>query len=319
MKTFTIPRPGAVIRNGLLSLVLALLAACAPRPLPTPEPPQATPDAAPQAVMQHTIYAPMMVRPEPVRGLAYCCGSLRPGEAAEAGVQIWYNYGLNAPGRTLDNGAIYVPFFWCDQWPALEYPTRVSYFQLLRQNLPEGYAGPLLFLNEPDLAGRDVDMGQCDRTPRQAAYIYKALLEMCPHCRLIGPAVSHEDYLAGWPWLRAWYDEIGRLGLRSPDVAAIHTYLNEPPHLIVNSLFEMLAAVPDAPDTAWVTEFASCNPSQAARMIAYYERSDRIEKYFWFTGRGWPDACMNLLDDDGLTAVGEIYRGDNLAQGEAYP
>lgn len=301
----------------LLAFSSILIAACAapPQPEMLEERVQATPMAVPEA---HVLWLPVVAYelPPPVRGLAYCCGALRPGEAARLGIETWYNYGLNTPGRTLDNGAVYVPFFWCDQWPSLKYPARADYFALLRQNLPPGYSGPLLFLNEPDLPGRDTDMGQCDRTPRQAAYIYKSVLEMCPNCKLVGPAVSHEDYLAGWPWLRAWYSEIYRLKLRPPDTAAIHTYLNEPPHLIVNSLFEMLAFYPGSPETAWITEFASCNPSQAARMIAYYERSDRIDKYFWFTGRGWPDECMNLLDDDGLTTVGQAWV-ENLPSPEA--
>ncbi|MBK8987394.1 MAG: hypothetical protein IPM39_15175 [Chloroflexi bacterium] len=306
----------------IITFCLLALAACSPRPEPLPPAPLPTVEAVQEDVPEYVAWLPVVVLPEPVRGLAYCCGALRPGEAARLGIEIWYNYGLNTPGRTLDNGAIYVPMFWCDKYPALKYPTQVDYFQLLRHNLPPGYTGPLLFLNEPDLAGRDVDMGQCDRTPRQAAYIYKGILELCPGCRLIGPAVSHEDYLADWPWMRAWYDEIYKLKLRPPDTAAIHTYLNEPPHLIINSLFDLLAAYPGAPTTAWITEFASCNPSQAARMIAYYERSDRVEKYFWFTGRGWPDACINLLSDDGrLTAAGEVYsgRGAPNAAPAAYP
>jgi len=305
-------------RRWPLLLGLLVLTACSepqpkPAPLPTPQPTSAAPTAT-------ALYLPVVATPwhAGTRGLAYCCGGLRPGEAAKLGIEWWYDYGLRAPNRTLDNGAVYVPYLWCDIYPALKWPVQSDYFAALAANLPTGYSGPLLFLNEPDLSGRDVDGGQCERTPRQAAYIYKALVAQCPDCWLIGPAVSHEDYLAGWPWLRAWYAEIKRLNVRPPNEAAIHTYLDEPPNLIVDSLFAALSSYTDAPQTAWVTEFGTCNPAQVQRMIGYYERSKQISRYAWFTARGW-GGCHNLYEADRLTPVGEIYSGAGMISQAAYP
>lgn len=299
-----------------LIVITITLAACTappapePSPLPTMEAAVAVPD----------LYFPVVTGgPPPIQGYARAYGALQPGDAARLGIEWYYDYGLRWPPPALDNGAAYTPFFWCDQYPALAWPTHTDYFAALAA-LPDGYHGDLLILNEPDLRGGDVDGWQCDRTPRQAAYIYKAIKAECPHCRLIGPAVSHIDYLQGWPWLRDFYSEVSRMGLPPPDVAAIHDYTGQHPALIVDSLFAMLAEFPGAPDTAWVTEFATCEPDLAARAIDFYTADPRIERYAWFTARGYPALpCINLLTADGaLSPVGEIYSGAGKSQA-AYP
>lgn len=306
------------IRLAIFSICFFLVACTAP---PAPEAtPLPTMEAAISTVIT-TLYFPAVVTggPPPAQGYARAYGALQPGDAARLGIEWYYDYGLRWPFPALDNGAAYVPFLWCDQYPALAWPTRSDYFEALAA-LPDGYSGDLLILNEPDLRGGDVDGWQCDRTPRQAAYIYKAIKAECPDCRLIGPAVSHLDYLQGWPWLQAFYEEIGTMGLPLPDAAAIHDYTNQHPALIVDSLFAMLSEFPGAPGTVWVTEFATCEPDQAARAIDFYTADPRIERYAWFTARGYPALpCINLMDTDGrLTPVGEIYsgRGDAAA---AYP
>ncbi|MBP6471214.1 MAG: hypothetical protein KBE23_06455 [Chloroflexi bacterium] len=286
-------------------LVLLLLPACAPQPEPLPAP---LPTAE-MVVAPRPLYFPaVIIGSEPVRGYARAYGALLPGEATRLGIEWYYDYGLRWPPTLLDNGAEYVPFFWCDQYPSLAWPTRHDYFAALNK-LPDNYSGPLLFLNEPDLRGGDIDGLQCDRTPRQAAYIYKAVRAQCPRCRIIGPAASHEDYLAGWPWLKAFYAEITRLHLPCPDVAAIHDYTDQPPAAIVDSLFAALENYECAPQTAWVTEFSTCSADRARRMMAYYEQDSRIERYAWFTAVGYPAApCYNLLDKDrNLSAAGEVF------------
>lgn len=91
--------------------------------------------------------------------------------------------------------------------------------------------------------------------------------------------------------------------------------LQHPPHLIVDSLFGLLATYPDAPTTAWVTEFAG-GEAQARLMIDYYESDPRIERYAWFTARGW--AADLITQDSQLTPLGEIYRG-GAGGSAAYP
>jgi len=252
-------------------------------------------------------YIPAVTNGEPEQGYAKAYGSLQVGEATRLGIEWYYDYGLRYPFPVLDQ-AEYVPFLWCDQYPALKWPPTTDYFERLTR-LPSGYRGNLLFLNEPDLRGGDTDGWQCDRTPRQAAYIYKAARAQCSGCVFVGPAVSHEDYIHGWLWLRDFYNQLMGMGLPLPNVAAIHTYIGtEPPGRIVDSLFTVLAGYPNAPSTAWVTEFGVCDPAQARAMIEYYKSDTRVKRYAWFTAVGSPSACINLLNEQRqLTPVGEVY------------
>lgn len=302
----------------LLFLPLLLLAACA-GPEPLPERPQADIAADGQMVRY---WFPVIVKPETVRGLAYCCGELRPGEADALRLQWSYDYTLRQPGRLLDNGAEYVPFLWCDIYPSLSYgePT-INYFAELRKLAP-GYAGWLLFANEPDLRGSTADGGQCERTPRQVAYMLKAVRQQCPGCKVVGPNVSHIDFWSGWPWLREFYSVLSTdpalAGVRWPEAAAFHDYTPGDPARLVDSLFAMLAEYPGAAGVAWVTEFGSCDPAWVRQAVATYERDGRIARYAYFTGRDWPEKpCMTLADDGGLTAVGRAFAG--VANVGAYP
>lgn len=291
----------------IIIAVVFLLASCAPRPEPLPAPLPTT-EAVQEAAPEFVAWLPIVTRPEPVRGLAYCCGSLRPGEAALLNIGWHYDYTLRRPGRSLDNGSQYVPMLWCDIYPALRYDApAINYFDQLRR-LPADYNGYLLFANEPDLRGSIHDGGQCERTPRQVAYMLRSVRQICPGCRVVGPNVSHIDYVRGWPWLSAFYDEVRRLGVRPPEVAAIHDYTGQPPTAIVDSLFALLATFQDAPETAWVTEFGSCDAAWVAEAVATYERDERISRYAYFTGRDWPQTpCLPLLANEGLSATGQAW------------
>lgn len=294
-------------------LIIVLLSSCSPRPEPLPAP-LPTAEAVQEAAPEFVAWLPVVGSGgEPIQGYARAYAPISPAQARALRIDWYYTYAL--PHSRL-GAAQFVPMFWCDQYPANKWPTQVDYFDVFRQHYGPDYSSFMLFLNEPDLAGGDVDGGQCDRTPRQAAYIYKALLAECPHCIFIGPATSHIDYLRGWPWLKAWYAEIRRMGLRPPDIAAIHDYTSQHPGLIVDSLFEALAQFPDAPTTAWVTEYGTCDPARLAQAMAYFTADPRVARYAWFTAKGYPNQpCLNLLDgSDGLTAVGEVYSGQ-----AAYP
>jgi hypothetical protein len=280
--------------------IVPLLIACAAEP-PAPER-MAEQMTAPGNVL----WLPAVASPEPVRGWARAYSNLSDAEMQQLGIEWYYDYALRHP-LPHRAGAEYVPFLWCDIYPALAYNApAIRYFERLAQ-LPEGYDGYVLFLNEPDLRGATVDGGQCERTPRQAAYMLKAARQVCPACRFVGPVVSHEDYLQAWPWLRGFYIEAARLGVRLPEVSAIHTYLTENPQYIIDSHFHLLGQFPGAATTAWVTEFATSSPDLVARMIAYYESDPRITRYGWFTARGWR-ADADLITADGqVTAVGQAW------------
>lgn len=296
----------------LLLILLVLFVSCDddinPSVLLAPEP---TPTA-----VTYSYYMPLVRENEKqnvtLPGLAKAYGQVTAANVSDLKIKWYYDYALRYPFPK-DLGIEYIPFFWCDQYPSLKWPTDYNYFDQLAK-LPDGYSGYLLFLNEPDLRGGDVDGWQCDRTPRQAAYIYKAVKEMCQRCVIVGPNVSHIDYLQNWKWLREFYEQIELLGLEPPDIAAVHDYTEQPTQKMITSLFILFSQFDDTPETMWVTEFATCNTDLAKQNIEYFKSDDRVERYAWFTGKGYPAApCINLLSNDGLNQpVGDVYR-------EAYP
>jgi len=292
--------------------LLLLLVACGG------EPPAPLPEVRQTSHSSHVLHLPIVATSPPMQGWARAYSDLTNAEMKKLGIEWYYDYNLRYP-LPHRAGAEYVPFLWCDIYPSLAYgKAAIRYFDAL-QKLPPDYSGYLLFLNEPDLPGSIVDGGQCERTPRQAAYMLKATRELCPGCVLVGPVVSHKDYFHGWPWLTEFYREARAIGVRLPEVSAIHTYLDEDPQLIIDSHFRLLRQFPGAATTAWVTEFASADPAQVERMIATYQADPRIERYAWFTARGWR-AEMSLIDGAGrLTPVGEVWSGGRISGGAAYP
>ncbi|MEL0099664.1 MAG: glycosyl hydrolase [Opitutae bacterium] len=301
----------------LIVLLVLLFVSCRKTPnvkiddlIPEPTPEMRTAVTSPS----YTYFFPIIIsdsRPTQ-QGLAKAYGAVTASDVDRLNIEWYYDYGLRYPSPVLGD-AEYIPFFWCDQYPALKWPTQYNYFDSLAK-LPDDYNGYLLFLNEPDLRGGDVDGWQCDRTPRQAAYIYKALLAECPNCIFIGPATSHIDYLQGWPWLREFYETIYKMGLKPPQIAAAHDYTEQSGSELVNSLFRLLDLFPGAAKKVWITEFATCDPNLARKSIEFYQSDERVERYAWFTGKGYPASpCINLINSTGvLQPVGDVYQ-------QAYP
>jgi hypothetical protein len=257
----------------------------------------------------NTLFLPLVSTIEPSRGWAKAYSNLTEQELQKLNVDWYYDYTLKYPFPS--RGIEYVPFLWCDIYPSLKYENpAIRYFDELKK-LPQDYNGYLLFLNEPDLRGSRIDGGQCERTPRQAAYMLKAVRELRPDVILIGPVVSHEDYLHGWVWLREFYRIIESnpefADVKKPEIGAIHTYLKNDPANIVNSYFSLQNEFSSFPETAWVTEFAADTPEQAERMINFYKNDPRIERYAWFTARGW-QTRFDLINQNGeLTPLGIVY------------
>jgi hypothetical protein len=245
----------------------------------------------------YMLHLPLVAKPEAKAGYAHAYQGLRPKEAAFFGVEWYYNYGL--VGKPLDNGAEFVPFFWCDRYPANKYPKASNYFDSFERTFPDGYSGYMLFLNEPDLAGSDEDGAQCGRTPLQGAYIYKGLLEVCPDCLIVGPVTSHLDYYANWRWQREFFATITKWNLPLPAMGAIHTYTQgHDPTLIIDSYLAMLAEFGGSGE-AWVTEFGFCSADDVTRAIEVYEGDSRIRRYAYFTARGYTPDCINWYDRSG--------------------
>lgn len=166
----------------------------------------------------HTVYLPVIQTLEPVNGAAWAWVQI-PADGELLGIEWYYNYGLRKNPLI---SAQFIPFLWCDRWPPHDYANGNDYFQMWREHKLTNYKGYALILNELDLEGTETG-GQCDRTPRQAAYIYKQALALCPGCIWVGPAVSDMDYRAGWPWLKQFYNYLMGWQLPLPPIAAIHT------------------------------------------------------------------------------------------------
>jgi hypothetical protein len=233
------------------------------------------------AVLTYTIMLPLIMVAMPKSGMAW--HNRQPADAnVLGGINWYYTYGLH-PYPNED--AQFIPMLWCNQWPAYDYIGGYNYLQEAVKLYPPDYAGWMLILNEPDLPGSDRDGGQCGMTPIQAAYFYQAAVTLWPNAQFIGPAVSHRDYQAGWPWLRQWYKEVARLDLPTPARSAIHTYLGEPPAAILDS-YHMVMSPYNAPGMVWVTEFGSPDPVQTARMIDVWKARPDVERYAYFTTRG---------------------------------
>jgi hypothetical protein len=253
-----------------------------------------------------SIYIPLVSNGDPVRGWARAYSDLSSTERNLLGIEWYYDYELRIP-----ESYKYVPFFWCDIYPALKYDNpAIIYMDKLKILANTGYSSYLLFINEPDLAGSTVDGGQCERTPRQAAYMLRAVRNVCPNCIIIGPTVSDQDYLVGWRWLNTFYSVLATpefADVKKPEIAGLHTYLSEPPQLIVDSFFSLLSRFPGSPKKVWITEFATNDPHKLQEMIDYYRQDSRIERYAWFTARSWKTET-NLITPSGvLTELGIIY------------
>lgn len=252
------------------------------------------------------IFIPFATTPEPQAGAAWAWGQQVEDEKLLK-IEWYYNYGTKGNPRIR---AQFVPFLWCDRWPPHDYANGTNYFTVWRNQLAN-YRGYALILNEPDLPGSDSG-GQCDRTPRQAAYIYAQARALCPSCVWVGPAVSDRDYRAGWPWLRQFYNELMGLGAPLPEVSAIHTYLAEDPRLIVDSHFALLAQFPGSAKTAWVTEFGHERAEVVNAMLAVWHGDARVTRWAYFApripaGEGYLHKLTLVDDTGGLTALGRTW------------
>jgi len=256
------------------------------------------------AVLTYTIMLPLIMLSMPKSGITWHNRQPADDEIL-GGINWYYTYSLH-PYQNED--AVFVPMLWCNLNPAYDYANGYNYLAEAREIYPPDYAGWMLILNEPDLPGAADDSGQCGMTPLQAAYFYRDAVTLFPRAKFVGPAVSHQDYLHGWPWLREWYKAIARLDLPAPRRMAIHTYLGSYPAAILDS-YHMVMSPYNAPDKVWVTEFGACDEQQTAHMIATWKSRADVERYAYFTTRD--GGCTDLLYEFpgySLTANGRVWR-----------
>ena len=260
-------------------------------------------DKAPKDAGLFTMRLPLVSTPPSKAGIAWASWGRMQTDVETLNAGWFYTWGLSAD---IDTSAEFVPMFWSYQWPPMLWPPTTDFFQQMDDIYGAGCPSRLLFLNEPDLHGTDTG-GQAELTPRQGAYLYKALRERCPGTHIIGPCISHGDYLAGWPWLKHFNRLLVKLDLPSPDEACLHTYVeSEPAQLITESLLKETGMA-----SLWVAEFGSCDPVWTREAILYFQNEERVTRYAWFTVRRWDDGpCLTLFDnkwDNELSKVGEVW------------
>lgn len=259
------------------------------------------PENAPQ-IGNFQTFLPAILTPEPQNGVAWAWyGNRQPGDAELLNVE-WFHIWSTRPIANAPIG--FVQHIWCDRYPAMDWLNGTNLLQKAQSDIPADYDSYILFYNEPDYKG------QCERTPRQAAFAYKQIREMFPSAILIGPMVSDQDYRKDWVWTKQFYNELMGLQVPLPDIGSIHTYMGEHPQLIIDSFFDLMATYPNAPTTAWVTEFGARRPEMVQLMLETYQNDPRILRWGYFTPRILEDSSLKdlaLLDENGLTAVGQAY------------
>lgn len=310
-------------------IVIAFLAACAPRPVP-PEPVPLPTAEAPEET--YTYYWPVVFRSfdamptHTKRGVGLIYGiSPDPNYTADsvtsAGGAWWHNWSMwPSRGQSVaQSGATFVPTLWGYGEPE---------FVALAEMCERGFTGPLMWLNEPDRKD------QANKTPAQAVTILERILDTCPGVELVGPRLSHADWAHGFEWISAfWGQWIAKHGGLPPTVPAIHGYIE--PSMWSKYLHDYRAVMTrygwPKETTIWIPEWnVPCPPGRTpeqqaplfdavARTLDGSELVAYHSPFGLYLGRGyWPGLeCAELRNDKGqLTPIGEIYRGYALA---AYP
>lgn len=261
------------------------------------------------SIITYTIFIPLVLAMQPPPRAGIVWHNPHPDDPAVTPFEWYYNYGL-IPYDGVEQE--FVPFFHCPIWPPLAYGREAAdYFEIAETALGHDYDGWLLFLNEPNEYGTDTG-GQCEMTPRQAAFFYKSVVTLYPYAEVVGPVVSQHDYPHWW-WMRQWYQWITQLNLPMPAAAAAHFYDaagTNPIHLtdLTTSLRELLAEFPGAPDTIWLTEFGTCEASYAQVMLQEIQSLPYVTRYAWYTTRRG-GACTDLYTtpENTLTPVGYVW------------
>lgn len=253
----------------------------------------------------HTIYFPIAYNQGHKAGIAWAYrGYAQPQDTAILNIEWYLNWAIQ-PATWTNN---HVNYFACTEWPYGSADPKLNYWDALNSYTQPDYAGYLIFLNEPDLKG------QCDTTPTEAVQILHVIRVLRPNAVIVGPNVSHMDYLQGWPWLRAFYNEAINQNVELPEIGGIHSYLNEPPGKIINSFFNL----PYTPETAWVTEFGNCNPDITEQMLQTYLIDPRITRYAYYAPRLYmadvptEQKCLTLFDGLGYNLTPNGLHFTNL-------
>ena len=245
----------------------------------------------------------------------------------EGTVHYWrgWQVGNSLPGDRW--GLEFTPSLWCDFYWHRQHSQGMFRPQMqVLDLLGPDYDGYLLFLNEPDLAYYGMS-GQCAMSPRQAAHMYVHIKSFMPKVKLVGPGISHVDYLNGYRWLGEWFDFVVHYTGETPQMHAwdVHTYLRTgPPLAPYDALQAWLAARGVYDPIFWITEYGSCDPHRLRYMMDSFEADPRIRRYYIYEqfGATWDGdgRCILLFYEDErpikLTLLGRVFVRGLAALGE---
>ncbi len=270
----------------LLAFSSILIAACAapPQPEMLEERVQATPTAVPEA---HVLWLPVVAAGAPGKaGVAFSSHTDGAERVALLGRSVAYWRGWQVGGALPGDkwGLAYTPSLWCDFFARKGVTTTLQYQLHVLDALGSDYSGPLLFLNEPDL-GFYGHYGQCEVSPYRAAQLYVHVREKLPHAQLVGPGLSHVDYIQGYRWLDAWWRAVVAITGEPPEMAAwdVHNYIQQgDPLAPYDALEAWLVARGVENPKFWITEWGTCNAARAAQMKSAFDGDARIERHYWY-------------------------------------
>lgn len=190
---------------------------------------------------------------------------------------VWVHQWLIRPGVTELYGLEFVQHLYCNGKGS---------FDRLQQHVDMGYAGYILFLNEPDMHD------QCNITPAAGVDALVKARDICPSCLFIGAQVSHIDAAGGFQWLRAFYEEANRRGVRLPEYAGLHTYLPNPPYsgtYILDTFYQLAEDVNYTPQGIWFTEIGGDSVTAVAGMAQACTGDPLVQRCAYFSPVCDPD------------------------------
>jgi hypothetical protein len=180
-------------------------------------------------------------------------------------------------------------------------------------NLPDGYSGFLLFLNEPN----QKEPNGCDLSASDAIIRYKALIAKYPNAKLICGNCSCWDTVYSGSFLGDFTKAISDQHLKVPYAYGLHGYIEEwIDVLTLENFWEVQHSICNT--KIWISEFGDRNGNLTnfKQLIEWIKSKDWIERYAVFTNRSngedWAIGNgVNLIDwnTQQLTDIGKYYAG----------
>lgn len=276
-------------------LIFLLLLLCA----------EASPDTAVAAVEDETqaYFLPLIVKPPGKGGVAFASHANAEARLALLDGEVFYWRGWQAARPAGEKwGLKPTQSFWCDFYYHRYHSNKRLISQFGTIDLPESFGGYLLFLNEPDVAFYN-HPPQCAADPRRAAQLYTHIKAELPHARLVGPGISHLDYINGFQWLERWWKEVVKLTGEPPQMAAwdIHNYIGGGDPLAPYDALEVwLAKRGISEPTFFISEWGACDAARVREMRQAFDEDERVLRHYIYeqSGAYWDEAACIILFEE---------------------